>query len=136
MDCALQLIPQASESVLDLCLHHDNNNADDDGVTRLSSVDKRQDISHRSHHQLLLLLDSGVNVEDVLCGICSGKDQQANELRASCFLHVARLLNRSSRISLGSETGFQLYLLLRAQIPPFLGLRTGYLQGTPIHQHT
>jgi hypothetical protein len=52
------MIPQASASVLDLVSKH-NNNADDDGVTHLLSVDKREEISHRSHHQLLLLLDTG-----------------------------------------------------------------------------
>lgn len=136
MDCAFQLIPQAPASVLDLLLHH-NNNVDDDGVTHLSSVDKGRDISHRSHHQLLLLLDTKENTEDVLCGISSGKDQQANELRASCFLHVAGLLVRSSRISLGAETGSQL-------LPPPSCSDTTFSESTErpiyrvlsIHQHT
>jgi hypothetical protein len=68
MDCVFQLIPQAPASVLDLLLHHNNNVDDDDGVTHLLSVDKGQDISHRSRHQLLLLLDTKENIEDVLCG--------------------------------------------------------------------
>jgi hypothetical protein len=56
MDCAFQLKPQAPSI-------RSRPPFDDDGVTHLLSVDKGQDISHRFHHQLLLLLDAKENTE-------------------------------------------------------------------------